>query len=97
MFRYRLFTVLVLLLPAVCHAQAQVELPPGVDYPRVNVGTGYQVDEIWPAGKSAYPWKAMPGIAIDAEGMIWTVNRGEMLFGGAFRLRPGDAHENILQ
>ena len=53
MFRYRLFTVLVLLVPAVCHAQ--VELPPGVDYPRVNVGTGYQVDESWPAGKSAYP------------------------------------------
>ena len=78
MFRYRLFTVLVLLVPAVCHAQAQVELPPGVDYPRVNVGTGYQVDESWPAGKSAYPWKAMPGIAIDAEGLIWTVNRGEM-------------------
>jgi len=51
---------------------------PAVDYPRNNITSGYEVVADWPKGKSAYSWKAMPGIAIDKEGLIWTMNRGEM-------------------
>ncbi|MBP90569.1 MAG: hypothetical protein CMJ64_28310 [Planctomycetaceae bacterium] len=59
-------------------AQQRIETPPPVDYPRGNVSWGYKVDADWPQGKLAYPWKAMPGIAIDEKGLIWTLNRGEM-------------------
>ena len=56
----------------------QQETPPGVDYPRDNVASGYQVDTRWPQEKSEYAWAAMPGVAIDEKGWIWTLNRGEM-------------------
>ena len=32
---------------------AQEAIPP-VDYPRVNLSTGYRVDPTWPEGKSTY-------------------------------------------
>ena len=73
-----LFTVIVLALASSGYAQPKIETPPGVDYPRDNVVSGYRVEAGWPQGKSAYPWKAVPGIAIDEEGLIWAVNRGEM-------------------
>jgi DNA-binding beta-propeller fold protein YncE len=73
-----LFTVIVLAIASSGYAQLKIETPPGVDYPRDNVVSGYRVEAKWPQGKSAYPWKAVPGIAIDEEGLIWTVNRGEM-------------------
>ncbi len=52
--------------------------PPAVDYPRYNVTTGYRVDADWPAERSEHEWKAMPGVAIDENGLIWTLNRGDM-------------------
>ncbi len=66
-----------LLAPSVM-AQQKIETPPPVNYPRDNVTSGYKVDAGWPKGKSAYPWMAMPGIAVDEQGLIWTLNRGEM-------------------
>ncbi|MEQ1828022.1 MAG: peptidyl-alpha-hydroxyglycine alpha-amidating lyase family protein [Pirellula sp.] len=73
----------VSLLAHTVMAQGVVQLPnkiepPPVDYPRENVSTGYHVDQSWPKGKSAFAWKAMSSIAIDDQGLIWTVNRGEM-------------------
>ena len=56
---------------------AQEAIPP-VDYPRVNLSTGYRVDPTWPEVKSTYAWKAMAGIAVDDSGLVWTLNRGEM-------------------
>ena len=57
---------------------AQEKTVPQVDYPRVNLATGYHVDTAWPAQKPPYPWEAMAGIAVDDEGLVWTLNRGEM-------------------
>ena len=71
-------TVFLFVIASTAFGQRKIETPPGVDYPRDNVTSGYRVDAAWPKGKSAYPWKAMPGIAIDEEGLIWTLNRGEM-------------------
>ena len=70
--------VVVVAIASSATAQRQSEPSPPVDYPRDNVTWGYEVDASWPQGKSAYPWKAMPGIAIDDQGLIWTLNRGEM-------------------
>ena len=71
-------TVIVLSIASSGYAQLKVRVPPGVDYPRDNVSSGYKVDADWPKGKSSSQWKAVPGIAIDEEGLIWTLNRGGM-------------------
>ena len=71
-------TVIVLATVSSGYAQLRFKVPPGVDYPRDNVASGYRVDAAWPKGKSAFLWKAMPGIAVDEKGLIWTLNRGEM-------------------
>ena len=52
-------------------------VPPGVNYPRSPLVTGYRVDPTWPR-RAAHPWQAMPGIAVDKSGNIWTVNRGKV-------------------
>ena len=67
--------IVIAVLARYGHSQNE-DLP--VEYPHDNVSAGYQVDADWPRGKSAYAWKAMPGIAIDSMGLIWTLNRGEM-------------------
>ncbi|MGE0757907.1 MAG: peptidyl-alpha-hydroxyglycine alpha-amidating lyase family protein [Pirellulaceae bacterium] len=72
------FTLSVVLVAPPAMGQQKIETPPPVDYPRDNVTWGYKVDAAWPTATSAYPWKAMPGIAIDETGLIWTLNRGEM-------------------
>ena len=54
------------------------EPPPGVDYPRVSLSLGYQLDARWPRQRSDYAWEAMAGIAVDPDGFIWTLNRGAM-------------------
>lgn len=73
-----LSTMFVLAISSSGYSQLKSNLPPGVNYPRDNITSGYKVDANWPKAKSAYPWKAMPGIAIDEKGLIWTLNRGEM-------------------
>ena len=76
--RLIVFSVLIVsVAPCVC-AQPKPRVPPGVNYPRDNVSFGYRVDAEWPLDKSDYAWKAVPGIAVDTRGLIWTVNRGEM-------------------
>ena len=71
-------TVFLFAIASSAFGQRKIETPPGVDYPRDNVTSGYRVDAAWPKEKSADPWKAMPGIAVDEEGLIWTLNCGEM-------------------
>ena len=74
-----LISMMVLLaIGSSCYAQAKPKLPLGVEYPRDNVASGHRVDPEWPQEKSAHSWKAMPGIAVDEHGLIWTLNRGEM-------------------
>ena len=77
--RWTIFsTVFAVTWTSTSYAQRKIKTPPGVDYPRDNVASGYKVDADWPQEKSPFSWKAMPGIAIDEEGLIWTLNRGEM-------------------
>ncbi len=79
--RERLILFSMLIVPAVvssAYAQPKPRIPPGVDYPRDNMTFGYRVDSDWPQNRSAYLWKAIPAIAIDDMGLIWTVNRGDM-------------------
>ena len=72
------FTGLVVSLP-IATLTAQTKLvPPGVDYPRVNLTSGYRLAPDWPRQRSDYAWEAMAGIAVDTRGFIWTLNRGEM-------------------
>ena len=74
---FRLALILIGWVPS-AYGQTKDEPPAPAQYPRDNVAWGYRVDAEWPKGKSAYPWKAMPGIAVDKQGLIWTLNRGEM-------------------
>ncbi|MCH2213242.1 MAG: peptidyl-alpha-hydroxyglycine alpha-amidating lyase family protein [Fuerstiella sp.] len=69
---------IVLATESSVYAQQKPKSLPGVDYPRDNAADGYKVDLRWPQEKSSYSWKAMPGIAIDETGLVWTINRGEM-------------------
>ncbi|MHC4673769.1 MAG: peptidyl-alpha-hydroxyglycine alpha-amidating lyase family protein [Planctomycetota bacterium] len=48
------------------------------DYPRVNLVGGYAVDGDWPEKPGGGEWGAVPGIAVDGEDRIWTVNRGNV-------------------
>ncbi len=75
--------------------------PPDPVYPRVNPGASYEVAADWPQKPADIEWKAMPGVAIDREGNIWTCNRkapsvqvyapdGRYLFGWADM--PGAHH-----
>ena len=77
--RFRIVLLSMTLISAVGNLSAQPQPPPpGVDYPRVNLSIGYQLDATWPRQRSDYAWEAMAGIAVDARGLIWTLNRGEM-------------------
>lgn len=71
-------TMSLLLLLVASEALAQEKKAPPVDYPRVNVTSGYKVDTSWPAQEPPYAWEAMAGIAVDGDGFVWTLNRGEM-------------------
>jgi len=71
-------TICLIAFSSSAYGQKKVETPPGVDYPRNNAAWGYRVDADWPHQKSTYAWKAMPGIAVDEQDLIWTLNRGEM-------------------
>src|SRR5688500_9854952 len=45
-------------------------------YPRADLAAGYVVDPQWPLLKPTVPWGSMAGAAVDANGNIWTLNRG---------------------
>jgi hypothetical protein len=44
-------------------------------YPRVNLSPIYDVDPSWPKKPADFVWKAMPGIAVDADDNIWIFTR----------------------
>lgn len=67
-----------LVLGLTLSTSARAQDPPDPQYPRVNLALGYRGDAAWPRERSAYAWGPMAGMAVDAEGLIWTVNRGEM-------------------
>ncbi|MEE3368583.1 MAG: peptidyl-alpha-hydroxyglycine alpha-amidating lyase family protein [Planctomycetota bacterium] len=75
--RTALLSPLLIFLAGALAAQTK-KPPPGVDYPRVSLSLGYQLDATWPRQRSGYAWEAMAGIAVDPAGLIWTLNRGEM-------------------
>jgi DNA-binding beta-propeller fold protein YncE len=52
--------------------------PPQIKYPHVNTAVGYRVDPTWPKEPSKYLWEAMAATAVDRDGLVWTLNRGEM-------------------
>jgi DNA-binding beta-propeller fold protein YncE len=47
-------------------------------YPKINLAVGYQHDPNWPQKPAEAVWAAMPGVAVDANGHIWTFNRGNI-------------------
>jgi DNA-binding beta-propeller fold protein YncE len=47
-------------------------------YPKINLSVGYQLDPHWPQKPAEAVWAAMPGVAVDAKGHIWTFNRGNI-------------------
>jgi DNA-binding beta-propeller fold protein YncE len=57
-------------------AQPQANAPPA-QFLKTNTAVGYTVDPAWPQRpESVAPWEAMSSIAIDAQGNVWTLNRG---------------------
>jgi DNA-binding beta-propeller fold protein YncE len=74
-----LVMALSLALPSRLAAQPPVDTPPQVppkpQYPRVNLATRYEVDPSWPQKPSDYLWKAVPGIAVDAQDRVWIFTR----------------------
>jgi DNA-binding beta-propeller fold protein YncE len=47
-------------------------------YPRVDLVPGYVVDANWPAERPEEPWGQMAGVTTDADGNVWTLNRGKL-------------------
>ncbi len=48
------------------------------NYPRLDTATGYRWVEGWPQKPAEAVWAAMPSIAVDSRGNIWTFNRGNI-------------------
>ena len=46
-------------------------------YPKINLASGYQVDPAWPKKPASLPWEQIAGVAVDAQGRVWTFNRAE--------------------
>jgi len=83
--------VLVTLVGMIGHAQSQprpaqsqgqkpeatqsMQFP---NYPRLDTATGYRWVEGWPQKPAEAVWAAMPSIAVDPTGNIWTFNRGNI-------------------
>ena len=59
-----LSTVILFAVASSVHAQRKPKIPPGVDYPRDNVTSGYRVDAAWPKGKSSFRWKAKKRVGV---------------------------------
>lgn len=50
----------------------------GPAYSKADLVAGYQVDPTWPQKPAAVKWAEVPGLAADAKGRIWMINRGEI-------------------
>lgn len=71
----RALALLVCLFLVVASAEAQ---RPPERYPKINTAIGYRLDPAWPQKPADAVWGAMPGIAVDKAGNIWTFNRGNI-------------------
>src|SRR5262245_34896446 len=58
-------------------AQAIQQTSPGKTppYPRIDLATWYEVDPSWPHKPAEFTWKAMPGIAVDAQDNVYLFTR----------------------
>ncbi len=48
-----------------------------MDYPKINLAVGYEVDAGWPAKPANVQWGAMPGVAVDGRGHVYLFCRSD--------------------